>query len=280
MSRATAVSGLASSQIDCYIVGIVNGAHVQCNLNKLRKVEVALDDGVSRFLTPPDGFDVPEHFNDRQWLHPCARDHAAPLKNTRLSYWVLRDLPTEDKAKLLGYLASHVTLSIDADSDAGRLIVTYRNGRQMQITGGNTPGHQLISLLVNEDDKHIWDTGNTTEHLSAIEQDDPEFRKASDFAHESFRRLFELDTVDDAKLAAYLSQNKDLIDGASVHRLSQMDKVMPHLLRNVKALVAKQPEEFTEPALAFFRKLRPDLAQQEPAEGGSVEWWLSKLNVK
>ena len=117
---------------------------------------------------------------------------------------------------------------------------------------------------------------HATERLPPIENDDPEFRRISDFAHEAFRRLFELDTVSDEKFAAYLSRNTELIDGASIHRLSEMQKVMPHLLRNVKAFLATHPDE-AEPALVFFRKLRPDIAKQEPAEGGSAEWWLERL---
>ena len=276
LSQATAVSGVAPNQLDCRVIGIVNGAHAECNINKPGKVEVVLGDGTSRFLTPPEGFAVPEHISDRQWLNLSSREPSAPLKSVQLSYWIVRELPTEDKAKLLGYLASHETLGITPSADAGRLIVTYGNGRTMHITGANTPGHQFISLLVNEDDAELWKNCHATERLPPIETDDPEFRRISDSAHEAFRRLFELDTVSDEKLAAYLSRNTELIDGASIHRLSEMEKVMPHLLRNVKAFLATHPDE-AEPALAFFRRLHPDIAKQEPPEGATAEWWLERL---
>lgn len=279
MSRAVAVSELKPSQIDFRLVGIVNGAHDECNIRKAGKVEVVLGDGTGRFLTPPGGFEVPARFGDRQWLDLSARHPNESLRNVHLSYWVVRELPTEDKAKLLGYLASHETLGMRADSDAGRLAVTYANGRVTEMTGGNTPGHHLISVLVNDENSMFWTTAQATEQLPPVEHDDPEFRQISDSAHEAFRRLFELDTVDDEALAAYLSRNPQLIDGAAIYRLSKMDKAMPHLLRNVKALLAKHPDE-AESALAFFRKLRPDIAKQEPADGATAEWWVERLNPK
>ena len=115
----------------------------------------------------PGGFKPDGPLRDRLFARFIRKDDSPELFEFNLSYWVADDVPTEDRANLLGAYADHDLLHVQTGRVAGRIVVDFENGRTSQQTGLDVPGHRLIGLLSNPLDWVEWRTLEQTAHFPA-----------------------------------------------------------------------------------------------------------------
>jgi hypothetical protein len=221
-----------------------------------------------------------------------------------ISFWIASNIPTEDRAELVGAYGDHDLLSVVTAGNPGRINITFSGGTSSLSTGLNTPGHRIINLLSEPSDSWEWRHLEQCENMGPLTGEQEEFKKAASVWSEAGLRLIELQHTDEQTAVKSLKKINRLLTGVEIYWLSTLRTPPKDLLRKVIATLKRDPavnesihhirkaSESSGPetveaeatvcpeAVAFFRQCKPELAAREPkAEMPALaRWWLKELS--
>jgi len=269
-------SGVATDCIELRVIGLVNTSHASSQQSLATKASITGADKVAHVLLPR-GIRCPNSFVDRQFtpVGPAEDDAGFPLE---LSYWLAGNIPTEDRAELIGVQAIHETLQAKASTKSGRLIIVYGNGETQQGTGvGHLPG-RLISLLSLPLDAWQWEKMQTINQLPPLSE--VEMRELADVKELSDGgiRWIELSSMDQAEAVdGLLKINRPLMD-VEVYWLGTVEPPPKAIASKVCASLEKGCCTSKE-ALRYFRHAFADLAASDPGGDAAPKWWIEHLRA-
>ncbi len=267
--RAIKASGASRSGIALKVIGIVNTSHAEAKRGSAEKSLVSGANRAAHVLTP-SGFSSTA-LKDRQFalFSPLVPDEGVPFE---AAYWLAGNIPTEDKAELIGVEAVHESLSTSSEAKAGRLKVVYGNGESQQGTGlGTLPG-RLISLLSMPLDAWQWGKMRDINNLPPLTpQERDELAEAKELSGGGLR-LFELNSMDSSDAVDELMRLPRLLTDAEVYWLGTIEPPPKQIAPKVRASLEKKSCTCNE-ALKFFRRAFPELASDDPGGEASPAWW-------
>jgi hypothetical protein len=248
--KAFEASGASASTISLKIIGIVNTSHAEAKRSSPEKRIVTGANRTSYVLTPSSFFPS-SALLDRQFrlFSPLVPGAGFSFE---VAYWLAGNVPTEDRAELIGVEAVHELLSTTSKPRAGRLKIVYGNGEDQQGTGlGNLFG-RLISFLSMSLDAWQWEK---MREINSLPPQTPEDRKGVAGVKELSEgglRLFELKAMNaDDAIDELLKLPRLLLD-VEVYWLGTIDPPPNRLASKVCASLEKGTCSAAE-AVKFFR---------------------------
>lgn len=137
---------------DAQVIGIVNGkANRENNHSNCFKIK-RCNKTIARIIRPSYW----EHSSHAVWNRQGVRFTSKNKCDVTVYYWIINNIPTEDEAGLLGAKGIHDQLGVRPQTQAGRIVVKYPCGGLKEIIGGNTPGSNLMNLLVAGPKSASW----------------------------------------------------------------------------------------------------------------------------
>lgn len=271
--RAIKASGASSNAIALKVIGIVNTSHAEAKRGSAEKSLVSGAKRAAHVLTP-SGFSAAA-LKDRQFalFSPLVPDEGVPFE---AAYWLAGNIPTEDKAELIGVEAVHESLSTSSEAKAGRLKIVYGNGESQQGAGlGTLPG-RLISLLSMPLEAWQWGKMRDINNLPPLTpQERDELAEAKELS-EGGLRLFELNSMDCSDAVDELMRLPRLLTDAEVYWLGTIEPPPTQIAPKVRASLEKKSCTATE-ALKYFRRAFPTLAADDPGGDASPAWWDGQI---
>jgi len=146
--------------------------------------------------------------------------HWIPKSNSSrffVSYWVLDQLFTEDKAALVGATSIHEQLVVGTDSSAGRLLITFDNGMRIPLASVGTVGRQLSSLLKLREDHRVW---RQFEEQARISSEDVNHEANCEDLRDELLQSFEIDE-DPGAIVAIAEKKAGLLTAAEIRALAE-----------------------------------------------------------
>lgn len=284
-------------------------------VNRKRAADGTHEEGTSPVQTSagnvpvliPEGFRATGPLIDRQPT-VFVREDGHDRFHLTVSYWITEDIPTEDKADLLGVHANHDLLGVRSGVTPGRLVIRFPDGRSSEDTGENTPGHRLINMLSKPLTSEAWRVYEQYANSLPLTPEQAQFVEEAKVWSEAPLRLTELDSGDPERSAQALLAINRLLTGVEIHWLSTAEgipeRLLPKLEAKVLATLRRDPaadpdvktiridqtlprtRETVEPeatvapeAVKFLRRFRPEIAAEEQEGDWPVKarWWLERL---
>jgi hypothetical protein len=273
-SQAAAVS--PQHPLEIQVFGIVDASHA-ANRNP-RGGTVAFETPVGiRHLTLPSEWIAHDVIRDGQPL-PMRRVDELPGLSLILRYRFIEEIPTEDRAELLGAHARQGILGVETDRNAGRIVIAYSNGIRQTQTGYNSPGHRLLSLLYSDQNSMPWQLMKKCHALPPLTPEEEARCEEANFYSEGGLRFVELNGMDVAEAVEGLRQMNRLLNSAEIYWLSRLRPLPLDLLPKVKASARANSTTHPE-SLDFFRLAFPELAVSEPPNtvDAKIDWWLERI---
>ena len=255
------------------VIGIVNTSHAEAKRGSAEKSLVSGANRAAHVLTP-SGFSATA-LEDRQFalFSPLVPDEGVPFE---AAYWLAGNIPTEDKAELIGVEAVHESLSTSSEGKAGRLKIVYGNGESQQGAGlGTLPG-RLISLLSMPLDAWQWGKMKDINNLPPLApQERDELGEAKELS-EGGLRLLELNSMDSSDAVDELMRLPRLLTDAEVYWLGTIEPPPKQIALKVRASLEKKSCTAIE-ALKYFRRAFSALASDDPGGEASPAWWDGQI---
>lgn len=283
--RAITASGASHSRLTLRVIGVVNTSHAEAQAPAAAKSFVA-GAGRTTYVLTPSGYSAPSPLLDRQFtvFSPAIPGQGFPFE---LAYWLTGNIPTEDKAELIGVEAVHESLSTVSEPKAGRLKIVYGNGETQQGTGLGPLHGRLISLLSMPLDTLPWEKMQAIHNLPPLTDEDRESLAEIKELSEGGLRLFELQPMgllsrrnaDPADVVEGLVKAKRLLTDVEVYWLGTLTPPPRRIAGKVRASLKKgscTPGE----ALKYFRCAFPELLSDDPGGDASAAWWDSIIRSK
>ena len=243
------------------------------------------------YLKAPADFSPVADLHNRQPTR-FARNNGDDLFDLNVEFRVVRRIPTEDRAELIGAKAKKDVLGISPNQVVRRLTVKFENGYTPSGTGGGSIGSNILNYLASKEDRQPWPVWLKTAELPPVADSEQEIYEESKLQSEGSLTIFELMYEPTDEVVAALLSRPRLLGGAEVYCLKEhafgeftdLGGVQPtsfpaKLLRKVLAS-AKADNDATVDALKLFRVCRPDKAAEEPQdrdERNLLEWWDTQL---
>jgi hypothetical protein len=276
--RALAASGASHSGISLRVVGIVNTSHPEANAPDEAKKRLVVGAGRTAHMLMPSGFAPAAALQDRRFTSFVPTTGGGfPFE---VAYWLAGNIPTEDKAELIGVEAVHESLSTTSEPKPGRLKIIYGNGETQQGASHGSLHATLISLLSMPLTAMPWERMQAINDLPPLDEAQRESLAEVREMSEGGLRIFELGLANALEQRALdiqgtvnaLSQAKRLLTDVEVYWLRTLDPPPKSIARKVRASLVRGTCT-TEEALTYFRLAFPELVPGEPGGDGSVAWW-------
>jgi hypothetical protein len=277
--RAFTASAASNTEISLRVVGIVNTSHPEANAPDETKKRIIVGTSRTAHLLTPSGFAPAAAIRDRRFTS------FAPMRkgedfSFELSYWLAGNIPTEDKAELIGVEAVHESLSTTSEPRAGRLQIIYGNGETQQGASHGPLHGTLISLLSMPLTALPWERMQAINDLPPLDDAQRESLTEVREMSDGGLRIFELGLANALEQRALdiqgtvnaLSQAKRLLTDVEVYWLRTIDPPPKSIARKVRASLEKGTCS-TEEALTYFRLAFPELVTNDPGGDGSAAWW-------
>ena len=280
--KAITASGVLHSRLTLRVIGVVNTSHAEAQATAAAKSLVA-GGGRKAYVLTPSGYSASSQLLDRQFtvFSPAVPGHGFPFE---LAYWLAGNIPTEDKAELIGVEAVHESLSTVAAPKAGRLKIVYGNGETQQGTGLGPLHGRLISLLSMSLDSVPWEKMQAIHNLPPLTDEYRESLAEIKELSEGGLRLFELQPMgllsrrkaEPADVVDRLLNVRRLLTDVEVYLLGTLTPPPRRIAGKVRASLQKlrcTPDQ----AVKYFRRAFPGLLNNDPGGDASEAWWDSTV---
>jgi len=280
--KAITASGASHSRLTLRVIGVVNTSHAEARAPAAAKSLVA-GAGRTAYVLTPSGYSAPSPLLDRQFtvFSPAIPGQGLSFE---LAYWLTGNIPTEDKAELIGVEAVHESLSTVSEPKAGRLKIVYGNGGTQQGTGLGPLHGRLISLLSMPLDTLPWEKMQAIHNLPPLTDVERESLAEIKELSEGGLRLFELQPMrplsrrnaDPADVVEGLVKAKRLLTDVEVYWLGTLTPPPRRIAGKVSASLKKRSCTPGE-ALKYFRCAFPEFLSDDPGGDASAAWWDSTI---
>jgi hypothetical protein len=228
-----------------HVIGIVHGR--KATLHREGQIAIEYGNGRVAHLSHPKECILPERVKSREVMELRWKD-AKDRSKFYLSYWALDDVFTEDVAALVGATSLHGNLTVNAESSAGHLRITFDNGMTTTFASTGTVGRQLSQLLSRGIEDPIW---RQYDELSALSPDSVGLHANFQDVQDEVLQSFEIDEDPDA-LEDILSK-KTLLTAAEIHALTEERQFDRLTIAKVRAARSKGiPKTLVEEASNLY----------------------------
>jgi hypothetical protein len=202
----------------------------------------------------------------------------------KIAYWVVPEIPTEDRAELIGAVGLHEDLAVQSVNAAGRIELVSANGERPQMTGRDSVSKRLSNLLSEDDNSTFRKWAHSSAALPSATPEVEAFRKETAPIRDGIFRLLEL--KHDPNSIKAIGQSKAPLTGAEIQFLT--DKGMfeePFLakVRHVLLTASVDDWRLIDAAATFVASACPALASGMPTDCSPADlqtWWRQKLGTK
>ena len=265
----------ANAAADVRVVGIVNG--VKSGRAPGREPVNGANGPVAHVLVPR-GLSHAEPLQESEF-QPFTGQSVPKNVTLRVAYWCATEIPTEDRAELIGAVSLREELQIGGLKAAGRIRMVSSNGEAPQETGLDSVAKRFSNALSKDDSSMFWTWANRSAALPPASPDTVRMRDEVRWATEGCLRLFELRHDNDA--VEHLKLQTTTYGGAEITLLTEKGEFgQPFLGRVRHALSQAQPDDWRliDVAATYLSRAMPEIARSLPKglQPSEVQtWWIT-----